>query len=164
MNAPVIIRAKQKHYYSSSCTTENTCHCRSRIRRIPPYLFSSCLLIASGLATRDSSPPSRLKCSSKGVMWICKASFINSSCPLPWSSTVVSSYWIGWWFSHAWSATAEFSIIPFCRDLGVPLVWSLLSVRLGPSCKEYGIPHWIAHSVVMYPWPWFTLSGESTQT
>ena len=48
-----------------------------------------------------SSPPSRLKRSSAGVIWMCRASFTNNSCPLPWSSTMVSSQWIGWWFSHA---------------------------------------------------------------
>ena len=35
---------------------------------------------------------------------MCKASFTNNSCPLPWSSTVVSSQWIGWWCSH-WEET-----------------------------------------------------------
>ena len=38
-----------------------------------------------------SSPPSWLKHSSEGVIWMCRAFFTNSSCPLPWSSTVVSS-------------------------------------------------------------------------
>ena len=30
-----------------------------------------------------SSPPSWLKCSSGNVIWICRTSFTNSSCPLP---------------------------------------------------------------------------------
>ena len=34
-----------------------------------------------------------------------------------WSSTVVSSQLIGWWFSHAWFATADLSIIPFSQFL-----------------------------------------------
>ena len=42
-------------------------------------------------------PGTRLKRSSEGVILTCRASFTNSSCPLPWSST---SQWIGWWFSH----------------------------------------------------------------
>ena len=33
-----------------------------------------------------SSPPSRLKRSSTGVIWMCKASFTNNPCPLPWWS------------------------------------------------------------------------------
>ena len=57
------------------------------------------------------SPPSQLKHSSGGVIWMCRA---NSSCPMPWSSTVVSSQWIRW-FSHACSTTADFSIIPLSQ-------------------------------------------------
>ena len=47
----------------------------------------------SGPEPGTSSPPSRLKRSSTGVICMCKASFTNNSCPLPWSSTVVSSQW-----------------------------------------------------------------------
>jgi len=75
-------------------------------------LLPPCLLITAVQQPGTSSPPSRLKCSSAGVIWMCRASFTNSSCPLPWSSTVVSSQWIGWWCSHTCSATADFSIIP----------------------------------------------------
>ena len=35
------------------------------------------------------------KCSSEGVIWMCRASITSSSC-LPWSSINVSSHWIGW--------------------------------------------------------------------
>ena len=74
-----------------------------------------CLLITAVQQPGTSSPPSRLKRSSTDVIWMCKASFTNNSCPLPWSSTVVSSQWIGWWCSHACSATADFSIIPLSQ-------------------------------------------------
>ena len=40
-----------------------------------------------------------------GHHWMCTTSFTNSSCPLPWSSRLVSSQGIRWWFSHAWSAS-----------------------------------------------------------
>ena len=78
-------------------------------------LLPPCLLITAVQQPGTSSPPSRLKRSSTGVIWMCKASFTNNSCPLPWSNTVVSSQWIGWWCSHACSATAEFSIIPLSQ-------------------------------------------------
>ena len=80
------------------------------VRIAPP-----CLLITGLQQPGTSSPPYRLKRSSTGVIWMCKASFTNNSCPLPWSSPVVSSQWIGWWCSHACSATAEFSIIPLSQ-------------------------------------------------
>ena len=63
-------------------------------------LLPPCLLITAVQQPGTSSPPSRLKRSSGGVIWMCRASFPNTSCPLPWSSTVVSSQWIRWWFSH----------------------------------------------------------------
>ena len=74
-----------------------------------------CLLITAVQQPGTSSPPSRLKHSSTGLIRMCRASFTNSSCPLPWSSMVVSSQWIRWWFSHACSATADFSIIPLSQ-------------------------------------------------
>ena len=37
-----------------------------------------------------SSLPSCLKCSSEGVIWMCRASFTNSSCPWPWSTSYCS--------------------------------------------------------------------------
>jgi len=101
-------------------------------------LLPPCLLITAVQQPGNFSPPSRLKRSSTGVIWMCKASFTNN-CPLPWSSTVVSSQWIGWWCSHACSATADFSIIPSCMHFGVPSasspvsIWSL-RCRLGRSC------------------------------
>ena len=52
-------------------------------------LLPSCLLITAVQQPGTSSPPSRLKRSSTGVIWMCKASFTNNSCPLPWSSTVL---------------------------------------------------------------------------
>ena len=52
-------------------------------------LLPPCLLITAVQQPGTSSPPSRLKRSSTSVIWMCKASFTNNSCPLPWSSTVV---------------------------------------------------------------------------
>ena len=58
---------------------------------------------------RSSSPHFWLKCSSAGIICMCRASSTASFYPLQWSSTVVSSHWIAWWFSHTCSATANFS-------------------------------------------------------
>ena len=58
-------------------------------------LLPPCPLITVVWQTGTSSPPSQLKHSSPGVIWMCRASFTNSSYPLPWSSTEVSSQWIG---------------------------------------------------------------------
>ena len=67
------------------------------VRIAPP-----CLLIAVVQQPGTSSPPSQLKCSPTGVIWMCKASFTNY-CPLPWSSTVAaSSQWIRWWCYVKW--------------------------------------------------------------
>ena len=65
-------------------------------------LLPPCLLITLVQQPGTSSPPSWLKHSFVGIIWMCRASFTNSSCPLPWSSTVVSFPW----FSHACSTTA----------------------------------------------------------
>jgi len=72
------------------------------------------LLITAVQQLRTSSSLSQLKHSCEGVIWMCRASFTNSSCPLLWSSTVVSSQWMRWLFPHACCATANFSIIKAC--------------------------------------------------
>ena len=84
-------------------------------------MYASCSYI-------HRNPPSR-KHSSTGVIWMCKASFTNNSCPLPGSNTVVSSQWIGWWCSHACSATADFPSSPSCRHLGVPSASSCMAIN-----------------------------------
>ena len=125
-------------------------------------LFPYCLHNTAVQQPGTSSPPSWLKRSSKGIIWVCRASFTNSSCPLPWFSTVVSSQWIGWWLSHACSATADFSITPLsqasrCSVSSPVSVWSL-QCRPGRSCRGSNITHWIAYQEVMYPSIWSTLS------
>ena len=115
--APVIIRAKVKrceqtllfiamHYWGYTSL---------EVKGRWGLLLPPCLLITAVQQPGTSSPPSRLKRSSEGVIWMCRASFTNSSCPLLWSSTVVSSQWIEWWFSHTCSATVDFSIIPLSQ-------------------------------------------------
>ena len=64
-------------------------------QRSVKLLLSPCLLITAFQQPGTSSPSSQLKCSSEGVIWMCRDSFTNNSCPLPRSSTVVSSQWIG---------------------------------------------------------------------
>ena len=46
-------------------------------------IASPSLLITVVQQPETSSPLSQLKRSSTGVIWMCKASFTNSSCPLP---------------------------------------------------------------------------------
>ena len=117
LNAPVVIRAKVKvrknvAIYSHALPRIHVIGGQRSMRIAPPSLPPH----HSGPAAMDfQSLPSQLKRSSIGVIWMCKASFTNNSCPLPCSSTVVSSQWIGWWYSHAGSATADFSIIPLSR-------------------------------------------------
>ena len=53
-------------------------------------LLPPCLLITAIQQPATFSPPSQLKCFSEGIIWMCRASFTNSSCSLPWPRTVVS--------------------------------------------------------------------------
>ena len=71
------------------------------------------------------------------IIRVYRVSFTNSS---RWSNTVVFSQWIGWWYSHVYSTTADFSIIPPLRHVVVPSVSSPVPVwspwcRLGRSCS-----------------------------
>ena len=71
----------------------------------------------------SSRPTSRLKRSSSGVRWMCRASFtLNSPDLLALSITLISCHRIGWCFFHACSATADLS----------PLLANSL---LQPSCR-----------------------------
>ena len=91
LNAPVVIRAKVKkceqtllfiamHYWGYTSL---------EVKGLCGLLLPPCLLITVVQQPETSSPLSRLKHSSEGVIWM--SSFTNSSCPLPRSSTVVSS-------------------------------------------------------------------------
>ena len=59
-------------------------------QRLDKLLISPCHLITAVQQPGTLSPSSRLKCSSEGVIWLCRASFTNSYCPLHgpalWSS------------------------------------------------------------------------------
>ena len=79
----------------------------------------------------SSSPPSLLRWGCCNQM--CMASFSNSSLlVLAWSICVASSLLIGWWFSHACSARADFSSAPFwhASRCSFILVSSRLTVSL----------------------------------
>ena len=95
-------------------------------------------------ATREfqSSFQSRLKCSSEGVIWMWRASFANSSCPLPWSSTVVSSQWMGWWFSHSWHPQRSTS-----TKIEVPDWWTAAIRRQGrrSSSPTFDLQWFVVH-------------------
>ena len=113
LNAPVVIRVKVKR-------------CKQMLLFIPMHywgymslevkgqwglLLPPCFFITVVQQPGTSSPSFQLKGSSEGVIWMCRTSFANSSCPPPRSSTVLSSQLIGWWFSYACSATADFTTI-----------------------------------------------------
>ena len=89
------------------------------------------VMITPPFSSMQSSPLSCLKHPFTDIIWKCRASFGSSSpCPLALSSIDAFSQTMGWWFSHVCCTTPDFSIIPFSQALGVPLVWSLVSVCL----------------------------------
>ena len=134
-------------------------------------LLPPCFLITAVHQPGNSSPPSRLKRSSESVIWMCRASFtINSSCPLPYGPALWSlpSGLDGDSCTHALLQLTSPSSLSR-RHPGTPSVSSPVSVRSpqcgpGRSFRGYNIPHWIGYQKVIYPWPWSTLSRESTQT
>ena len=103
-------------------------------------LHPPCLLIT----VVPCSPPSQLKRSFAGVIWMCRASFTNSSCPLPWSSMVVSSQWIRWWFSHTCSVTAAFPQL--FQKIGWPTWWNVED-KLCYNTKKYMVMIVNRHSI-----------------
>ena len=116
----------------------------------------------------SSNPPSLLRwgCCSR----ICIASFSNSSLwVLAWSITMASSHSIGWWFSHACSARADFSSAPYwhASRCSFILVSSLLTVSpmySCHSCRGFGIPPWTSSPSPGCPSPWLAWSGGTVQT
>ena len=87
-------------------------------------LLPSCLLINTVQQPGISSPLSQL--TSEGIICMHRASFSSSSSyPLTLSSTDVSSQLMGWWFSHACSAIADFSV-QFVWSPQRPHWWELL--------------------------------------
>ena len=89
LNAPVVIRAKVKEVrnniaiYSDTYTLPR--YTSLEVKGRWGLLLPPCLLITAVQQPGASSPPSRLKRSSTGVIWMCKASFTNNS----WSSAMV---------------------------------------------------------------------------
>ena len=117
---PVVIRVKVKrceqtllfiamHYWGyTSLEVKGLCGLL-----LPPFL-----LITVVQQPKTSSPLSRLKCSSEGVIWT--SSFTNSSCPLPRSSTVVSS-----------SQSASVHVLPYME--GVNYICSSFPRKCGST-------------------------------
>ena len=129
-----------------------------------------CLLITAIQQPRTSSPPSRLKRSSTGVI---------SGCAGPPSPTTpVLCHGPARWPPPSGLGGGAPTRVPLQltspsspsrRHLSVPSasspvsVWSL-QCRLGRSCRGYDIPHWIVYQEVMCPSLWSTLNGESART
>ena len=83
-------RSANKHcylYYSHALLKIHVIGSQKSVRIAPPSL-------PSDHTSPATSPLSQLKHSSAGIIWMCRASFTSSSCPLLWSSTVVAE--------HAW--------------------------------------------------------------
>ena len=88
LNAPVVIRRKWNKceqtllfiaiYYWGYTSLE--------IKGWWGLLLPPCLLIIAIQQPGTGSPPYQLKCSSVGIIRMCRTSFTNSSCPLPWST------------------------------------------------------------------------------
>ena len=108
--------------------------------RLVRIALPPCLLIIAFQQPVTSIPSTWLKCSSEGVIWMCRASFTNNSCPLPWSTTAVFSQWIGSWFSNTYSATADFSVILFLQASRCSAISSPVSV-LSPQCRPVLVYH-----------------------
>ena len=94
----------------------------------------------------SSSPPSLLREGRFSLMWIASLS-ISSLGVLAWSIIVASSHLIGWWFSHACSARADFSSVPSDKHPGAPSFSSQASsvspqCRSRYSCMGLGTPPW----------------------
>ena len=79
---------------------------------LPPVDPGCCAFQGGHPTSRQLQPtiPVEMGCCSR----MCIASLSNSSLwVLAWSITVASSHLIGWWFSHACSARADFSSAPY---------------------------------------------------
>ena len=91
LNAPVVIRVKVEEVQTHIAIYSHT------LLKIHDIGGQRSVKIAPlSLPPHHSGPATQLKHSSAGVIWMCRAFFTNSSCPLPWSSMVVSSQWIRW--------------------------------------------------------------------
>ena len=169
LNAPVVIRAKMKcettllfiamHY------TEDTRHWRSKVGEDCSSLPASSSQ-QSMQQPGTSSPPSRLKRSSPQVSSGCArppspTTPVLCHCPVWWSPP---SYWIGWWCSHACSATADFSIIPLSQASRCS--FSLVSMQspFGLSDVDLAAAAGDTIWIVTYPSLWSTSNRESAWT
>ena len=72
-------------YYSHALLRIHVIGSQKSVRIEPPSL-------PSDHSSPATSPLSQLKHSSAVIIWMCRASFTSSSCPLPWSSTVVAEH------------------------------------------------------------------------
>ena len=61
-------------------------HTSSEVKGQWGLLLPPCLFVTAVQQTRDSCPLSWLKHSCEGVIWMCRPSFNNSSCPMLWFS------------------------------------------------------------------------------
>ena len=74
-----------------------------KVKGLPPSMYGLC----------SPGTSSQLKSSSAGAIWMCKAFFTGSSCPLPciWFQSLPNRQWLGWWFSHTCSICWIWSIV-----------------------------------------------------
>ena len=116
------------------CTTEDTHHWRSKVGEDCSSLpvFSSQAVQQSG----TSSPPSGLKRSSTGIIWMCMASFTNNSCGLlPVDRVVIVPPLLR--YSRLLHHPPLTGILVFLQSH-----FQSLQCRPGHSSRGYDIPHW----------------------
>ena len=138
LNAPVVIRVKVKEVWTN-ITIYSPMHywgyTSLEVKGRWELLLLPCLLITAVQQPGTSSPPSLLKHSSEGVIWMYRASFTSSSCPLVMMTGAVQLTRL---FSELKLVTDN---LPLClcksqlRSHWKQLSLSILSVDLG--CFEF---------------------------
>ena len=117
---------------TNSITVHSCVHLWAR-SSLPPH--------HSGPATRD------FQRSSTSVIWMCRASFTNSSRPLPWSSTVVSALMTTGAFSqNVEKVISELKLVTDNLSLYLLITHlARLSYRLHPCVRKLGFEHTVMY-------------------
>ena len=130
LNAPVVImqgkrgRSVNKRcylYYTHALLRIHVIGSQKSVRIAPPSL-------PSDHSSPATSPLSQLKHSSMGIIWMCRT-FTSSSCPLPWSSTMVAEHA---WENHHPIHGEETTVLAHSRGQEL-LVKEVLHIQMIPA-------------------------------
>ena len=130
LNAPVVItqgesgRSVNKRcylYYTHALLRIHVIGSQKSVRIAPPSL-------PSDHSSPATSPLSQLKHCSMGIIWMCRT-FTSSSCPLPWSSTVVAEHV---WENHHPIHWEETTVLDHNRGQEM-LVKEVLHIQMIPA-------------------------------